>query len=255
MKTDLMAQPTAVKPAVNNENFTVIPGQFYFLTDRNYYVSATGGGGEVSNALLSDLEYGFNVGVGNQKKFTLWQDGGNAGPTANSHFGIQTINGNFLTAEGGGGIANQNAFSSLATQIQAWQQFAIRPLNQLNFSIQTFVGNYVTAVGAGGHFGDAFHTDATKALAWETFSILRTGADLGTGLKYFLIPTGADVPESGSPLLAVNGGGLTRNALSLEQPLVAALMFALHAGEAGEWRVYDCDAEQALPYCTGWRRT
>jgi hypothetical protein len=242
MKPDPKAKPAAAKSTPNDEGFTVIPGQFYFLTNKNAYITASDGGGYAAGtgALISNLQYGLNVDIGDWEKFILWQNGGNAGPTANSQFGIQTINGNYLTAEGGGGIANGGAISSVATQIQAWQQFAIRPLNVATFSIQTFLGNYLTAVNGGGvSTTDAFHTDATKPQAWETFSIFRTGAELATGLKYFLIPIGGYAPESGSLLMAVNGGGLTQGALSWGSIVSQLLwsMFTLEKQASGAYTI------------------
>jgi hypothetical protein len=212
MTSDSTAKLKADARSPLDEGYIVIPGLFYFLAGNQFFWVANGGGGQSEDGLADNIEYLPGVPIGDFKKFTLWYDGGSSVPTQNSYFAIQTYNGNYLTAENGGGLTTRNAITTVATQIQAWQQFAIRPvqafINNFSFTVQTFVGNYLTAVGGGAQYQDAFHTDATKASTWETFVMRRTGSDLGSGLQYYIVPS-----NGGLPLIATNGGGMTRDAI------------------------------------------
>jgi len=71
-------------------------------------------------------------------------------------------------------------------------------------TIQTFNGNYLTAVDGGGHTKDAVRTTATRAGAWEKFTLVPVAGDnLHYGLR----------TSNGNYLTAVGGGGRATDAI------------------------------------------
>lgn len=76
----------------------------------------------------------------------------------------------------------------------------------VNCFIQTPTGNYLTAVGGGGRINDVIHSDATKGLAWEKFTLV--DADEGTPIVTYGIRT-----VKGYYLNAVDGGGRITNVM------------------------------------------
>jgi len=90
------------------------------------------------------------------------------------------------------------------------------------WTIETADNHFVTAVGGGGKSTRAFHTDATKPLAWEWFYLLKCG-DLGDpGFQYAIRPAGTgNVPGGGERvafLTAVGGGNRRHHALTVNGP-------------------------------------
>jgi hypothetical protein len=83
---------------------------------------------------------------------------------------IQTSNGHYLTAVGGGGRTT-DVIHSDATLLQAWEKFTFDSLGSGWYAIQTIDGHYVTAVGGGGRTTDTIHTDATRVGSWEEFHV------------------------------------------------------------------------------------
>ncbi len=75
-----------------------------------------------------------------------------------------------------------------------------------NCYIQAYDGHYLTAVGGGGRNSDVLHTDATKAKAWERFTLV--DADKGTPNITYGIKT-----VKGYYLGAVDGGGRIDNVM------------------------------------------
>jgi hypothetical protein len=83
---------------------------------------------------------------------------------------LQTTNGHFLTAVGGGGRTT-DVIHSDATHLQAWEKFTLSSLGSGVYDIQTVNGHYLTAVGGGGRITDTIHSDATRVGAWEKFTV------------------------------------------------------------------------------------
>ena len=84
--------------------------------------------------------------------------------------GIQTINGNFLTAVGGGGRITDVVHTD-ARSIGSWEKFTLVQSGN-TVGLQTANGRYLTAVGGGGQITDVLHTDATGVGAWEQFRLV-----------------------------------------------------------------------------------
>jgi hypothetical protein len=75
-----------------------------------------------------------------------------------------------------------------------------------NCYIQSYDGHYLTAVGGGGRSFDVLHTDATRPLAWEKFTLV--DADKGTPNITYGIRT-----VKGYYLTANDGGGRIDNVM------------------------------------------
>ncbi len=112
---------------------------------------------------------------------------------------IQTYNGHYLTAVGGGGRID-DVMHSDATHGRAWERFTLVDSDAgtpvITYGIKTKSGNYLTAVNGGGMTQDVVHTDATKLRDWEQFQLY----SLGNG--YYAIKT-----FNRHYLTAVGGGG------------------------------------------------
>ena len=87
---------------------------------------------------------------------------------------IQTTNGHYLTAVGGGGRTT-DVMHSDATQLQSWEKLTLISLGGGTYAIQTIDGHYLTAVGGGGRITDTIHSDATRIGSWEKFQVACTG--------------------------------------------------------------------------------
>ena len=204
-----MPDPTPRKPHTPppiNPTFVAYPGQIYILTKNFYYLSASNGGGLITEeAIQTGIKYSPGLVVGGYLQFTLWRD-------TSGHFAFQTYSGNFITAVDGGGLTS-DVIHTDATDIAAWEEFQIALVGgkpgPFPISIQTVKGNYLTAVGMGDKLTNAIHSDATKVQDWEIF-FLRKAGDLGSGFQYFIVPI-----DSQQAMAAKNGGGLTQNTLQL----------------------------------------
>lgn len=110
---------------------------------------------------------------------------------------IQTSNGHYLTAVGGGGRIT-DAMHSDATQAKSWETFKIVESTSRpgKYAIKTLSGNYLTVVDAGGRIDNVIHSDATKFRDWEEFTLVPVAGGY-TALKTF----------RGYYLTAVGGGG------------------------------------------------
>ena len=137
-------------------------------TKNGNYVTAVGGGGQLTNALHTDART-----AGSWEHFRVLKCGDlGSGLT----YAILPTNGGVLNAPGGGGQTQQAIIngglddSARFTLIrQADGSYALRTSNGIN---------YVTAVGGGGRPLAAegnFHTDATQVQAWERFKIVDDG--------------------------------------------------------------------------------
>ena len=112
---------------------------------------------------------------------------------------IQTSNGNYLTAVGGGGRIT-DVIHTDATIPRAWEKFTFIDSGDgapnIHYGVQTTNGHYLTAVGGGGRITDVIHSDATHLLDWEKFTMV------SIGLGIYGIQT-----INGHYLTAVGGGG------------------------------------------------
>lgn len=117
---------------------------------------------------------------------------------------IQTVNGRYLTAVGGGGRIT-DVLHTDATRVGSWEKFTLVDSGEgspIKYGIKTKTGHYLTAVGGGGRITDVIHSDATQLLAWEKFTLV----SLGDG--YYAIQT-----ITGHYLTATGGGGQIYDAI------------------------------------------
>ncbi|WP_432969801.1 fascin domain-containing protein [Dactylosporangium sp. CA-233914] len=119
---------------------------------------------------------------------------------------IQTADGHYVTAVGGGGRTT-DVMHTNATVPSTWERFTMVPMGDLfsHFALRTWSGNYVTAVNSGGLSSstvpDVLHTDATRIGTWEQFSTV-TLASGGVGIRVW----------DNHFLAALNGGNRTSRA-------------------------------------------
>lgn len=108
---------------------------------------------------------------------------------------FRTSSHHFVSALRGGGLgAGYDPGQVLVTTPNAPTDEALFRLQSyspgsLNYAIRTFKSYFVTALGGGGKSSAAFHTNATKANAWEGYRITKCG-DLGSGHDYAIFSTG-----------------------------------------------------------------
>jgi hypothetical protein len=80
---------------------------------------------------------------------------------------LQTSNGHYVTAVGGGGRTT-NVIHTDATRIGSWEKFTLIDSgdgsSNIHYGIQTYYGYYLTAVNGGGLITDVIHSDATHLL-------------------------------------------------------------------------------------------
>ena len=118
---------------------------------------------------------------------------------------IQTNNGRYLTAVGGGGRVT-DVLHTDATRVNAWEKFILEDSGDgsspIRYGIKTMTGNYLTAVGGGGRITDVIHSNATQLQAWEKFQL----HSLGGGVYGIQTITG-------NWLTAVGGGGRTSDVI------------------------------------------
>jgi len=205
----------------------LLSGKFLIRTFRTgNFVTARDGGHHSIDALISSATV-----PGPNEVFTF-QAGDNF-----QHF-VSTAKNFFLSARNGGGIGASNDTETFQTEAQDFRDDEklklTGPAEDGTFSIQTLTGNFVTAVGGGGHSSRAFHTDATVALAWEKFHLLRTG-DLTVGHLHFyaIRPIGTDLGF----LTAINGGNRKVNAMTAKSPLVDNSRFNLQKQPDGTFAI------------------
>jgi hypothetical protein len=122
------------------------------------YLTATGGGGQTSDAIHADA-----TRVQAWERFTL-VDTGVGSPI---HYGIRTSKGYYLTAVGGGGRIT-DVIHTDATRISTWETFVLNSVGGGLYTIQTSNGHYL---GHAGQSPDVLHSDATVPKSWETFRL------------------------------------------------------------------------------------
>ena len=111
---------------------------------------------------------------------------------------VQTYNGHYLTAVGGGGRTT-DVLHTDATRVGSWEKFTLVDSGEgspIRYGFRTVNGYYLTAVGGGARITDVMHSDATWLYAWEKLTL----SSLGGG--WYAIQT-----IDGHYLTAVGGGG------------------------------------------------
>jgi hypothetical protein len=139
---------------------------------------------------------------------------------------IQTINGHYLTAVGGGGHDGV-AFDVLhtdATQVSAWETFTLVDTGEggpTPFGIRTVRGLYLTANDGGGRINQVMRSNASTIRAWERFGLVALG-----GNSY-----GIETVD-GHYLTAVDGGGRIADTIHSDaNSILAWEQFQLHCNE------------------------
>ena len=123
---------------------------------------------------------------------------------------IQTNNGRYLTAVGGGGRIS-DVLHTDATKASTWERFVLINTTEGVYHLKTANGHYLTAVSGGGRITDVMHSDATQAKAWETFTLSSLGNN------YYSIQT-----NNGRYLTATGGGGQINDAIHSDAITVQA---------------------------------
>jgi hypothetical protein len=126
---------------------------------------------------------------------------------------IQTTNGDYLTAVGGGGRIT-DVIHTNATRVGSWEKFAFINSGDgapdIHYGLRTTNGHYLTAVGGGDRITDVIHSDATLLQAWEKFTLVF----LGHGR--YAIQT-----IDGHYITAVGGGGRTTDTIHTDATRVS----------------------------------
>ncbi|GAA3453585.1 hypothetical protein GCM10018962_54180 [Dactylosporangium matsuzakiense] len=127
---------------------------------------------------------------------------------------IQTHDGHYLTAVGGGGRVT-DVLHTDATKPRSWERFTLVDSGDgaanIHYGFRTFRGQYLTAVGGGGRTSDVIHSDATALRAWEKLSVDSLGHDI------YAIET-----INGHYLTAVGGGGRTSDVIHSDATRIGA---------------------------------
>jgi len=114
---------------------------------------------------------------------------------------IQSYDGHYLTAVGGGG-KTYNALHTDATQARSWEKFTLVDADKgtpvVTYGIRTMKGYYLSAIDGGGRIDNVIQSNRTQLRDWEEFQL----HSLGGG--WYAIKT-----FNGRYLTAVNSGGLS----------------------------------------------
>jgi hypothetical protein len=127
---------------------------------------------------------------------------------------IQTNNGRYVTAVGGGGRTT-DVMHTNATVPSTWERFTLVYSGQGSYyGLRTAFGYWVTADASGGLsssvYPDVLHTDATLLQNWEKFTFV-SSADGTFGIRAF----------DGHLLSAVDGGGRTSRAFDSNRTVLS----------------------------------
>ena len=127
---------------------------------------------------------------------------------------IQTYNGHYLTAVGGGGRTT-DVIHTDATRVGSWEKFTLVDSGDgaanIHYGLLTSNGHWLTAVGGGGRTTDVIHSNATLLQAWEKF----TFNSLGYG--WYDIQT-----IDGHYVTAVGAGGRTTDTIHTDATRVGS---------------------------------
>jgi hypothetical protein len=118
---------------------------------------------------------------------------------------LGTVNGNYLTAVGGGGRTS-DVLHTNATRVGAWEKFTLIDAgDSIHFGLRTSQGYFLTAVDSGGRTTDVIHSNATSLQGWEEFTFASVA---GGGTN-----PGSIQALDGHFLTAVSGGGRTTDVI------------------------------------------
>jgi hypothetical protein len=165
-------------------------------TESGNYLTAVNGGGLAPDQGDQGVPFRTNATTaGPNETFTVdWLDAGH------TKFALQTANGNYVTAVGGGGISGPNDGSTPihtdATAVSAWETFQLDFGPNNSVAIQLPDGDYLSAINGGGIGGGnnvPLHTDATQQGAWEVFTLVPLSS-----------PSNATTPQN-NPITANQG--------------------------------------------------
>jgi hypothetical protein len=127
---------------------------------------------------------------------------------------IQTHDGHYLTAVGGGGRTT-DVLHTDATKPRSWERFTLVDsddgASNIHYGFRTYNGHYLTAVGGGGRTTDVMHSDAPWLRSWEKLSVDSFGHDV------YAIET-----INGHYLTAVGGGGRTTDTIHSDAVRIGA---------------------------------
>jgi len=112
---------------------------------------------------------------------------------------IQSFDGHYLSAIGGGGRTT-DVIETNRTVPSTWETFTLVSTFG-GYGIKTSNGNLLTAVGGGGRTTDVIETNRTVLQGWEKFNLVPLATDGRTG--WYAIQT-----FDGHYLTAVNSGGI-----------------------------------------------
>ena len=171
---------TLIQPIEETSKFTLI-GPYYgdghcnIRTRYGPFVSAVDGGGQTSNAFLTDITTAHDW-----EAFSIVKSGdlGSGYRYAIRPFKTPNPFSLWLTANSGGGGGTLGAVSiSTPSSDGIFTLIRAEPPSSGGYVLQTGNGfNYLTSVNGGGlDGGDNLHTDAWKPLSWEVFNIVDQG--------------------------------------------------------------------------------
>jgi hypothetical protein len=125
---------------------------------------------------------------------------------------IQTVDGHYLTAVGGGGRTS-DVLHTDATKPSSWERFTLVDsgdgASNIHYGFRTYNNHYLTAVSGGGRTTDVMHSDATWLKAWEKLSVVSYGNNI------YAIQT-----INGHYLTAVGGGGRSTDTIHSDATVV-----------------------------------
>jgi len=174
---------------------------FAIQTNKGTYLTAVNGGGlggSPANPGTAPIDTSATQAQG-WEIFTIV-------PAGNGRVTIQTANGSFLTANGGGGIRgadnNSSPIDTDRTSVNTWETFTITYIDSTNTraTIQSWDGHYLTANNMGGinePFTYPLRTNAMSAQAWEMFTLVPVYNSI-----QFVVGTGGDQARSDAVVFA-----------------------------------------------------
>jgi hypothetical protein len=112
---------------------------------------------------------------------------------------IQSFDGHYLSAIGGGGRTT-DTIETNRTSPSTWETFGLLQSSFGGWAIRTSNGDFLSAIGGGGRTTDVIETNRTAISTWETFQLVPL---TGVGPGFYAIRT-----LTGNYLTAVNSGGI-----------------------------------------------
>jgi hypothetical protein len=112
---------------------------------------------------------------------------------------IQSFDGHYLSAIGGGGRTT-DTIETNRTSPSTWETFGLLQSSFGGWAIRTSNGDFLSAISGGGRTTDVIETNRTAISTWETFQLVPLS---GVGPGFYAIRT-----LTGNYLTAVNSGGI-----------------------------------------------